>query len=378
MIEIKSAFISSQEGRNDKVDLVFNKGINLIEYGQKYIFDFLSLQYQSLEEGRFFIDGKCFFPREDNNERLIILMIKSKVFVLTTCFVFHKSDKETFKEIQKQLASLRDLHLGTDEEKKNKIRRMMEIVSAFKPAYITIDQNDDVNAAYEKIISHEIKQYAEDNTLLILKRKPVEAKAIVEPKKKIEEEISIDEEDVCHIDLSSGSIKRVEEKPLEKIMKDKTLLLKVFKVNRISYLIVAVAILFSILSIAIAPHYFVTEDIFMGVFLIISCPLFLYIAYMIVLSGFDFMDNPLKNTKTRRLITLVYAEIVASLSILLAVGAFFLLGINNFLIDLSAYHFVYSIGAIVIAVIHLAIPFFAEPLRKFNKLIKNLLKKNTK
>lgn len=97
MIEIKSAFISSQEGRNDKVDLVFNKGINLIEYGQKYIFDFLSLQYQSLEEGQFFIDGKCFFPREDNNERLIILMIKSKVFVLTTCFVFHKSDKETLK-----------------------------------------------------------------------------------------------------------------------------------------------------------------------------------------------------------------------------------------------------------------------------------------
>jgi hypothetical protein len=378
MIEIKSAFISSQEGRNDKVDLVFNKGINLIEYGQKYIFDFLSLQYQSLEEGQFFIDGKCFFPREDNNERLIILMIKSKVFVLTTCFVFQKSDKETFKEIQKQLASLRDLPLGTDEEKKNKIRRMMEIVSAFKAAYITIDQNDDVNATHEKIITHEIKQYAKDNTFLVLKSKPVEAKAIAEPKKIIEEEISIDEEDVCHIDLSSGSIKRVEEKPLTKIMKDKTLLLKVFKVNRISYLIAAVAILFSILFIAIAPHYFVTEDIFMGVFLIISCPLFLYIAYMIVLSGFDFMDNPLKNTKTRRLITLVYAEIIAFLSILLAVGAFFLLGMNNFLIDLATYHFVYSIGAIAIAVIHLAIPFFAEPLRKFNKLIKNLLKKNTK
>lgn len=151
MIELKSAVISSQEGHNDKVDLAFNKGISLIEYGQKYIFDFFSLQYQSLDEGQLFIDGKCFFPREDNNERLIILMIKSKVFVLTTCFVFQKSDKETFKEIQKQLASLRDLPLGTDEEKKNKIRRMMEIVSAFQAAYITIDQNDDVNATHEKL-----------------------------------------------------------------------------------------------------------------------------------------------------------------------------------------------------------------------------------
>lgn len=43
MIELKSAVISSQEGHNDKVDLAFNKGISLIEYGQKYIFDFLSL-----------------------------------------------------------------------------------------------------------------------------------------------------------------------------------------------------------------------------------------------------------------------------------------------------------------------------------------------
>ncbi len=92
----------------------------------------------------------------------------------------------------------------------------MEIVSAYKAAYITIDQNDDVNATHEKIITHEIKQYAKDNTFLVLKSKPVEAKAIAEPKKIIEEEISIDEEDVCHIDLSSGSSNELKKNRLRK------------------------------------------------------------------------------------------------------------------------------------------------------------------
>ena len=94
MIELKSAIISSKEGVNEKADFAFDKGLNTVEYAKKYLFDFFSLQYQSLDEGQFIIDGKCFFPREDNNEHLIILNIKSKVFVLTACFVFEKSDKK--------------------------------------------------------------------------------------------------------------------------------------------------------------------------------------------------------------------------------------------------------------------------------------------
>jgi hypothetical protein len=370
MIELKSAIISSKEGVNEKADFAFDKGLNTVEYAKKYLFDFFSLQYQSLDEGQFIIDGKCFFPREDNNEHLIILNIKSKVFVLTACFVFEKSDKETFNEIQKQLSSLRDMPLASEDEKKSKIRRIMEIVSAFKPAYITIDKNDVVNSKHERLIAIEIKKHA-DIVILILDSKPVEVK----PKssiKKIEEEIPVEEGDVCHIDLSSGSIKKIEEKPMAMIMKDKAILLKILKINGVSYLIAAVAILFSILFMAIAPHYLVTGDTFMGIFLIVSCPLFLYIAFMIVLSAFDFVDNPTKNTKTRRLITFVYAEIVAVLSLLLAIGAFFLLGINDFLIELATYQFTYSIGAIIIAIIHLLIPFFALPLRQFNKFVKGL------
>lgn len=376
MIELKSANISSNEGASGKANFVFDKGLNTIECAKKYLFDFFSLQYQSLDEGEFFISGKRYFPRDDNNERLIILNIKSKVFVLTACFIFEKSNKATFDEIQKQLSTLRDLPLATEAEKKFKIKRIMEIVSAFKPAYITIDKNDAINSEHEKIIFKEIGRYAADNVLLVLGDKPPQTK--VQPAiKNAEQEIPFEEE-VVHIDLSTVSISRIEEKPLEKIMKDKTILLKVLKNNGVSYLIAAVAIIFSILFMAIAPHYVVAGDTFMGIFLIVSCPLFLYIAYMIVLSAYDFMDNPAKNAKTRRLITFVYAEVVASLSILLAVGVFFLLSINDFLIELAKYQFTYSIGAIAIAIIHLAVPFFAEPLRKFNKIVKGLFIKKTK
>jgi hypothetical protein len=173
--------------------------------------------------------------------------------------------------------------------------------------------------------------------------------------------------------LGSGEIKRLKKESLCDVFKNKGMFLHVLRVNKIFYLISCISILFSILFAAIAPHYLVTDDLFMGVFLIASCPLFIYIAYMVALSSYDFVDNETKNTRVRRIITLIYAEIIAVISTLLAVGMFFLLGTNDFLFDLSTYHLIYALGAFIIAFIHIVIPIFAIQFRKFNKIVKKIL-----
>lgn len=175
MIELKSALISSNEENKNKIDVVFDKGLNIITYERKTLFDFFSLQYQSLDEGEFILDGKTFFPRTDDSQRLIVLLIKSKVFVVTTCFVMAKDDKDSFKQLQNQLASLRDLPLSDEEQKTFKIRRIMEIIADYHPGYLTIDKNDSVNTAHEKLIEKIVKKYAKEIVFLLLDKKPVSA-----------------------------------------------------------------------------------------------------------------------------------------------------------------------------------------------------------
>ena len=377
MIELKGALISSNQDGQEKHDIAFDKGLNVIEYKLKTLFDFFSLQYQSLDEGQFIIDGKIFFPREDNSERLIVLLIKSKVFVLTTCFVMAKDEKEKFKDLQNQLALLRDLPLNDDKQKVFKIEKMMEIVASFKPSYVAIDNNDEINKAHHNLIKKVVAKYLKEIVFITLDVKP---ESVEVPQKKIEpsEEIFIEEGEVCHIDTGVGKIEQVDVGTIELVKQNKDLIKKVFKFNQISYLIAIVSILFSFLFLAIAPHYFVTNDIFMGVFLIASCVLFIVIAYLVALSSFDFMDNPLKNTKIRRIISVFFSEASAILAIALGIGAFFLLGQNNFLFDLSTYEFVYIIPAIVVSFFHFLIPLFAAPLRKFNAWVKSLFKKKIK
>lgn len=378
MIELKSALISSNEENKNKIDVVFDKGLNIITYERKTLFDFFSLQYQSLDEGEFILDGKTFFPRTDDSQRLIVLLIKSKVFVVTTCFVMAKDDKDSFKQLQNQLASLRDLPLSDEEQKTFKIRRIMEIIADYHPGYLTIDKNDSVNTAHEKLIEKIVKKYAKEIVFLLLDKKPVSA--IKEKAPDPVEDVVVEEGDACfvHINIGQGKIQRIE--PEKKVFSAQNweLYKKVFNVNKISYLIAIVSILFSVLFMAIAPHYLITGDVFMGVFLIASCLLFIVIAYLVALSSFDFMDNPLKNSKIRRSISLIYSEIVVVIAAGLAIGAFFLLGTDNFLFDLSTYQYVNALPAAAIAVIHIIIPFFVSPLRKFNQWVKKLFQKRNK
>lgn len=378
MIELKSALISSNEENKNKIDVVFDKGLNIITYERKTLFDFFSLQYQSLDEGEFILDGKTFFPRTDDSQRLIVLLIKSKVFVVTTCFVMAKDDKDSFKQLQNQLASLRDLPLSDEEQKTFKIRRIMEIIADYHPGYLTIDKNDSVNTAHEKLIEKIVKKYAKEIVFLLLDKKPVSA--IKEKAPDPVEDVVVEEGDAClvHINIGQGKIQRIE--PEKKVFSAQNweLYKKVFNVNKISYLIAIVSVLFSVLFMAIAPHYLITGDVFMGVFLIASCLLFIVIAYLVALSSFDFMDNPLKNSKIRRSISLIYSEIVVVIAAGLAIGAFFLLGTDNFLFDLSTYQYVNALPAAAIAVIHIIIPFFVSPLRKFNQWVKKLFQKKNK
>ncbi|MFA7378786.1 MAG: hypothetical protein WC014_04640, partial [Bacilli bacterium] len=125
MIDLKSAIISAEDSPKETINIVFDKGVNHLDYTKEFIFSFFSSRNQSLEEGQLLIDGKCFYPSEDDNDKLIILMIKSKVIVLTACYVIAKSDKEKFKKIQAELTSLKDLPLKNDEQRKIKIKLIL-------------------------------------------------------------------------------------------------------------------------------------------------------------------------------------------------------------------------------------------------------------
>lgn len=382
MLVLKEILLPENVSKEEKINLSFDKGFHLFEYEQKYIFDLFTLKNQVLLDGEVFLDDELLLPNLDDNKRLILLVVKSKVVVLSLCLNLTLDEKEKFIKLQEDLATLKDLPLTNQEEKKEKIIRIFEVLKNHQLTYVLVDFNLKINDEYENLIIEVMNEYLQDFIILGLDK-------LVEEKQesKILFKLKAFIENVKTKYKAKQALKPKKEKPIVEVkvsktsnpfnrlkallLKHKELMLKILKYNIYSFLLELASIIFSLLFVAIAPLQFYIEEFFMGIFLIASSVLFFVISISVILSIFDFLDKESSEFRPRKIITIVYSEIVIFLASGLMMLIFYILGKFNLLFELDAYEMIYTIPAFVILAIFIVIPFLAKPLRKLFNLIKN-------
>lgn len=385
MLKLKEVLLPEGVEEDKKINLSFNKGINSLKYEEKYLFDLFTLKNQVLLDGEILFNEQLLLPNLDENKRLILLLIKSKVFTLSISLNLYIDEKEVFANLQKDLSSLKDLPLITNEDKRNKIIQIFEVLKKYEIIYVLIDFNRRVNNQFKDLINEVLKGYVDDFVILTLEQDPELTKEtsfdlfkdkVLTFLEKKQEERRIKKA------KRPKKEKRARSCPFNKIftplVKHKSLMGKVFTGNIYSFLLSLASVIFSLLFSAIVPLQFFIDELFMGLFLIASSILFFVIAISVNLSLFDFLDIQEKENRPRHIITIIYSEIVIVLAGGSTILLFYILGKYNLLFDLSTYEMVYSIAAFSIFFIHLLIPIFARYIRKFNNLIKSVLFKKKK
>lgn len=376
MVELKSAIIVSNEAPNEKIDIVFSQGIYSLSFAKKYLFDFLLLRNQALEEGRFFINGKKFFPQEEETERIVVMLIRSKIFVFAVCFVTSPKTNKLIDGLQNELLASRLLPLETNQNRIDKIIATIKIIQKTNPAYFLLDWNNPINDSHREVLKQTIPWISSSETLICLEKNPnIKDQEALETV--IHDYQEDDEDEIYQIDIASGTIERKKQSTKSKLFQQKELFGKVFRANIVSYLLLFVSIAYMIVFMSIAPYYITTGDIAFGVFLILSCVLFSIIAYFVTIMSFNFINSAKSNRKILRIIALVYSYASILLAIIVGVIIFLALGTNTVLFNIENYKFAQAFAAIFIAIIHLLIPFFYSQLQKVNQKIKSFfIKKN--
>ena len=197
MIEIRDAIISGKLAPKEAVSFSFEKGtLNIVDYAERYKFNFLKLKDQSLEKGEFYIDEIKIYPNEDNSNSIFFLAVNSLIKI-GLCFVTKSEEKkQKVQDVQSKLIELRSLPTNTEEEKQDKIVKILNTSCELNPAYLLIDYNDDVNMGLNLSFSF-LEPYAQNTNIILLAKAPEDYKEPVHSynKKKqtsiVEEETSI-------------------------------------------------------------------------------------------------------------------------------------------------------------------------------------------
>ena len=215
MIEIRNAIISNKKAPKEEISFSFDKGaLNTISYEEKYKFDFLKLKDQSLEKGEFYIDGIKIYP-DENNEFSIFFLAVNSLIKIGLCFLVKKEEKkQKVNDVQAKLIELRACPTNTEEEKQNKILKVLDTACDLCPSYLLIDYNDDVNKELNLSLSF-LENYSHDTTIIALSKQPETFQESVAErrvtKKKAEPEletnIAIGEESVMVLEKESSSQK---------------------------------------------------------------------------------------------------------------------------------------------------------------------------
>ena len=232
MIEIRDAIIASKKAPKDSVSFAFEKGsLNVINYEETYKFNFLKLKDQSLDKGEFYIDEIKIYPNEENEYSIFFLAVNSLI-KLGLCFLTEKEEKkQKVQDVQAKLIELRSLPVNTEEEKQDKIVKILSTSCELNPSYLLFDYNDDVNKEVNLSLSF-LEPYAKETNIIVLEKAPeyvveeVKQPVVKKNKKKkethIEEEtsISIGEEETRPIVVHESKPQKVKDKNKERIEDD--------------------------------------------------------------------------------------------------------------------------------------------------------------
>ena len=99
-------------------------------------------------------------------QKINLLVVKSKVVVLSLCLNLKLDEKEKFIKLQEDLATLKDLPLTNKEEQKEKIIRIFEVLKSHELTYVLVDFNQRVNSEFEEVIKDVLNEYLENFIIL--------------------------------------------------------------------------------------------------------------------------------------------------------------------------------------------------------------------
>lgn len=369
MIELKELIIHSKRASKEGVNLVFENGINSIEYSKRYIYDFLKLKDQNADSGQFIVNGIEFFPiNEERNESLNVFAIKSQVFCLVACFVVKNDEKKSFvNDVSTSLNQLKDMPLENDEQKKEKIQSILSNISKFDIGYVLYNKNNPINSENASLINEVVDQYKDQITFVVLEKEFVEEESAIDDK-------PVSLEDMPYNDMNTDSYVTEKNKNTNVVTNKKktpSLFLLFFKKDWILYALIGLEICLSTFLGLLIPYFFSSNNSVWAIIMVILFVACLFIELFFISYSTPFFDKPHPDNEAKYLVVRAWEFIFALLGIGLAFGLFYLFKENNIAIKKEEWSSPLIIMGIVTAFINVVIPFFSKYIRKFFKLFKN-------
>ena len=411
MLELKSAIISTKNKNKNPIDLVFDNGINFIDYEKREIFSFLADKEKYLSEGSFIINDQTFIPyNEKSNKSLFFLKITSQNISLDCCFVIDSTKKkESILNIQNAFLALKAMPLNTKEEQLNKVKKIIETISNQPIGFVLIDLNNNVNKDNKDDINSIIQTFESLICFVVLKEKVQEVVIQEVSEEETEEDFNIDDvvfEDFITIggDSKKETITRTATKPVVKKQKDKKAkesndgyvdtdgyLLFAYKLNKpinpfyyiLNFIkrniLILVFLLVSyvgfVLTLLLSPQYLKIGNNTLGITFLFLGITFLLLYLFNIYSCYDFYLDKKANQLFKKW---KYASITLVVITLIGAGisylSYYLFVLNTKDFSFEVYNIGTIIGVIAGTVIILALPFFVKYIYKLVELIKRKIK----
>ncbi|MCQ2743107.1 MAG: hypothetical protein MJ239_07485 [Bacilli bacterium] len=177
MLKLDKAIILGNKAPDKEVNIALDKGVTLLSYNQKYLYEFLKLDNQALQSGSFYLDDVAVVPLEDKKNSVFMLTINSKEIVLSACYLLNnkqeskgiiaalkdKERKERIKEIESHFSVLSSIN-----DKEAKINSIFQTIENTKASYVLINWNNETNKASRSLISEIMDKYSINTPIIAL------------------------------------------------------------------------------------------------------------------------------------------------------------------------------------------------------------------
>lgn len=374
MVELKDLTFKIKNKNSEIYNRVFDRGVNHLEYSDKDLFNFLTINKQELVSGALLVDGINNFSSDSTNS-FYILKINSFCVSLFAIFSLENTNKKALvEEINNCIIPLKDI-----ADAKQKLTALFNILLEKNVSYICLDSTEDTNFEYSLLLNDLLKLYP-TLTVIVLDE-------------------NHDEGSYYSIDLSSNPTSKQEEptkahakktnKDIKKEENHKSFLnFRVFndkqKPSFFKFLIDNISLfLFLILPITafigpfiLCPTYFVDQNVGLGITFLLTGLFCLIIHLINMCDVYDFLDHKDTLIKEKHKFTYFASLISTILGIGGGIGFFFLIKNISPLKHPESFNLIITLLPVtLIVIVVLLCPLYINYLRKFINRIKSLFNK---
>lgn len=355
MVKLSNIKVNISKKQEAILNFEFDKGIKYFSLDQKMLFEVLSIKGQMVKEGEFYIDDFCLYPLNDDLRYAFVLNINSQIIKLNAIFVLPLSFKDkTRKQLKSALSQFKELPLQNDEQKIDKITKIIEVLQQYNVCYLLIDYDEEINKTHRELIEKVIEEHKENMTIFIYDSSTEDIKLTsIESIKEKQDDLTIDiiAHDKNNIEPSLKS------EAASTVYGWKTMLKELL----MYYLFVG---LFSIfLSVcSFSSIYLIRENSeVIAAILIVLDIVFFFIHVYVVASTYD----EIKEKINQKPLKLIFPMVFMGATIVgygLGFGLIYLLSNNNIFVNVSGYIVTDWIMGIVVFALAIAVVWLYKPL----------------